>query len=96
MAESVCLKCKHKRYCKTGQEQPSKSVTINGCSRFELKHTQTNADRIRAMSDEELTEWLAYMNYSSCCPNNGAHDCRPTCRECWLDWLQEVSDGGTD
>lgn len=95
MAESVCLKCEHKRYCKTGQEQPSKSVTINGCSRFELKHTQTNADKLRAMSDEELAEWLEYNISCSDCRlatmcdvNNGK-----TCFGWWLEWLQqEVSE----
>ena len=50
-----------------------------------------NADGIRTMTDEELAEWLS--NITIVCPNGGA-DCKPTCKECWLDWLkQEVDDG---
>lgn len=57
----------------------------------------SNAEVLRAMSDEELAEWLNGMHYSYCCPNNGAHDCRMTCLVCWLDWLrQEVDNGGAD
>lgn len=54
----------------------------------------TNADRIRAMSDEELAEWFNVMNgIDKVCPDFGAHNCRESCRECWLDWLKrEVSE----
>ena len=45
-------------------------------------HYPTNADRIRAMSDEELAEWLA-KNDPECDP-----------AEWWLEWLkEEVKDG---
>jgi hypothetical protein len=46
------------------------------------KPKRTNADRIRAMTDEELAEWLA-KNDPECDPP-----------EWWLDWLkQKVEDG---
>lgn len=66
-----------------------------GC--FEGSHYKpkpiTNADRIRAMSDEELAEWLAEVNDFGGCPNRGAVNCQSECRQCWLDWLrQEASD----
>lgn len=61
---------------------------------------QTNADKLRAMSDEELAEWLATvpMSYEDVCPNPIPKECnggdRETCIQCWLDWLrQEASDG---
>lgn len=38
---------------------------------------KTNADRIRAMTDEELAEWL---------DNN---TCRFPIYKCWLDWLKK-------
>ena len=38
----------------------------------------TNADRIRAMSDEELAEYLNYICDQYYAPDNG-----------WLDWLKE-------
>lgn len=60
------------------------------CQNFMEPRLQTNADRIRAMSDEELAEWLAAHNErSAVCPNFGAHDCQASCIQCWLDWLKE-------
>lgn len=58
----------------------------------------TNADRIRAMTDEELADWLKYERISVCPPDTGHIHCNISdiCadRKCWLDWLkQEVSDG---
>ena len=41
----------------------------------------TNADRIRAMTDEELTEWLGYIGDAYYEPDGG-----------WLDWLKEEID----
>ena len=48
----------------------------------------TNADRIRAMTDEELAEYMSIY----CCSHK-THD--PRCQQfkdcglCWLDWLKE-------
>ena len=61
---------------------------------------QTNADRIRAMTDEELAEWGATL---PCCPLGPDLEelCYPQnvcentdfARKCWLNWLkQEVKD----
>lgn len=54
----------------------------------------TNADRIRAMTDEELATNFA----SRCCPKkdefydcgklNGKSFSWEDCRKCWLDWLK--------
>ena len=51
---------------------------------------QTNADRIRSMTDEEMAEWMAkYCERKTVfCPNFGAHDCQESCEQCWLDWLR--------
>lgn len=51
----------------------------------------TNGDRIRAMSDEELADWLGvYCNGQTaqevgkpCVSGMGS------CEECWLDWLKQ-------
>lgn len=62
--------------------------------RYFGKHLpQTNADRIRAMTDEELAEWLSDMHDTVTCPNNGAIDCNPSCKRCWLDWLKQEGEG---
>lgn len=53
----------------------------------------SNADRIRAMTDEELASFLYHLwDNSSWC--NGCCDEECSCEPCWLDWLkQEAEDG---
>lgn len=92
MTDSICLRCNHKRYCETGVTQPSENSCITGCSRFEPKPQQTNADKIRAMTDEEMAVWLSDMHDTTTCPNYGDYDCSPSCRRCWLAWLQKEAD----
>lgn len=53
---------------------------------------QTNADRIRSMTDEELAD-LINREISYCAPTSG--DCEKTsndCKACWLDWLQRPAE----
>ncbi len=50
------------------------------------EYKMTNADRIRAMSDEELAK---IIEHELGCPVTG--DCEKMykdCKACWLDWLQ--------
>lgn len=57
------------------------------------RKTTTNADRIRAMSDEELANILT--NYS----NNGGwitETGRQICYERIIEWLQQPAEGGTN
>ena len=84
-----CLKCEKLKDC------PWSSDPEVICSAYQQKPI-TNADRIRAMSDEELATWLGvYCNGQTaqevgkpCASDIGS------CEECWLDWLrQEVEDG---
>lgn len=51
----------------------------------------TNADKIRAMSDSELSRWLAAMRRNwECIPKAPLGECgKMPCSECWLNWLQE-------
>lgn len=53
----------------------------------------TNAERIRAMGDEELLEFLSDMN--GACTRVLQVNCGvyADCRECWKDWLAEEADG---
>jgi lauroyl/myristoyl acyltransferase len=47
---------------------------------------QTNADRIRAMSDEELADVVV-------CPHTGNWDlCRDDCKKCRLEWLKQPAE----
>ena len=60
------------------------------------KTPMTNADRIRAMSDEELAE-LIYRRHT-CPPGKGYLDCKisDTCDKCWVDWLQQPVKEGAE
>ena len=53
----------------------------------------TNADRIRAMTDDELADWLKYERIFVCPPDTGHIHCniQDICadRKCWLDWLKQ-------
>lgn len=56
----------------------------------------TNADRIRAMTDEELAELFANDNCGYCRIHDFcfAKGCAINCEDVWLDWLkQEARDG---
>ena len=55
-----------------------------------LAHPQTNADRIRAMSDEELADFI-----SACGCHDHAIDCKASCKDCTLEWLKQPAEGET-
>ena len=85
--ESICKRCANKRICSSAMLEARNSY-MTGCSRFEEAKPQTNADRIRGMTDEELAEYL----------DGVCHDlwqmfvAAP--QKMWLDWLkQEVPNG---
>ena len=53
----------------------------------------TNADRIRAMSDEELVRWVGLDS----CPKDAVCTLPVNCEKCWLDWLrQPVKEGDNE
>ena len=63
---------------------------LNKISSFEPWYAKqlTNADRIRAMSDEELASLL---NAAGCpCPEK---NCRPSCKACISEWLKQPAKG---
>ena len=54
----------------------------------------TNADRIRAMSDEELAELMFDLADCYYCPNNdreeyGCSDSKERCVATWIAWLKK-------
>lgn len=57
---------------------------------FKRYYKKTNADRIRAMSDEELAEFITndyfvpHCPYTECLDNN-----EESCYGCWLYWLKQ-------
>ena len=57
---------------------------------------QTNADKIRAMTDEELAEWIFdRVKCQNCqmlpCVKHG-EDGTGNCKELWLAWLRDEAD----
>lgn len=63
MVEYVnCQNCANKKCSRYG-----KDYGYTFCNYFEKKNKATHADRIRAMSDEELAEWLCSLMTAECC-----------------------------
>jgi len=65
------------------------------CSSYKQR-SMSNADRIRAMSDEELAKWMVEV----CCIDSPfgcpvfdpAIDKDTSCRTLWLDWLKSPAE----
>lgn len=62
-------------YCKTTACLYAPTIRVTSTPR-------TNADRIRAMTDEELAEWLDNNTYQF------------PIYKCWLEWLRQEADNG--
>lgn len=99
-----CKICAHP-YCVHAGKQ--RGIVLDCANYKPSPKPQTNADRIRAMSDEELAEWLADDGWD--CHNCSEHErlsdnpllrderCDEKCAEHCLDWLrQPVKDGDND
>ena len=54
----------------------------------------TNADRIRAMSDEELADIMSMHTATGACNDWGIphKKCGGNCRECIIDWLKQPAE----
>ena len=88
-----CKICEHPN-CQYAGEQ--RGFVINCTNYMPRQKPQTNADRIRAMSDEEL----ARVFNRGCPPDRPPKECvkywSVGCEGCWADWLrQPVKDGDT-
>ena len=63
---------------------------------FFIKESFTNADRIRAMTDEELSYYLDGLAGDGCPPqmspvcNKERYKCNV--RKCWLEWLKQEAE----
>lgn len=87
MAKTVmCKNCNNYRndWCEIVSDSPDPDM-VRDCRHFWLK---TNADRIRAMTDEELADWHAS------CPYIDKECTMKGCVKCVLEWLQQPAEGG--
>lgn len=93
MIYSICSVCKFADSCDSAK-------TIDPfCLNYE-KRPETNADHIRAMSNEELAGWTNHNCHcpppflDMFCPFRTDSMQTKSCQECWIDWLQSPVDGG--
>ena len=78
MAEfESCSKCKFDG--KSTHDFPCNECVHNAREHFRPK---SNADKIRAMSDEELAEWITKVT------NDAQRDARTKCDYQWGEWLK--------
>ncbi len=84
-----CVYCTEEGYCKKYSDDEVTSWCVQSPCKDEKS---SNADRIRAMTDEELATFLyhAWNNASWC----SAKDCpdEDSCLPCWLDWLRQEAE----
>lgn len=66
---------------------------------FQIEKKQTNADRVREMSDDELAAWIADIAMCDNCRAKNTDISKPCiglydgCKGNWFDWLkQEVQE----
>lgn len=94
-----CKNCKHLGYLFDGDKVGERvwcgniadSPVLDMERDCEYYVPQTNADRIRSMTDEELAEVL----FGSCIEHMGVEECshpEEACKSCVLDWLKEESE----
>ena len=89
----VCYNCGGHGFITATYENGQTSAICPVCGGIGTHEIQmTNADRIRAMSDEELAE-LIDRETDSCAPTGDCEKMSRDCKACWLDWLQQPAEG---
>ena len=85
----VCYNCGGHGFITATYESGQTSAICPVCGGIGTHEIQmTNADRIRAMSDEELAE-LIDRETDSCAPTGDCEKMSRDCKACWLEWLQQ-------
>ncbi len=92
MTTDKCFSCKrnHKSLlCKIC------GVGMNGEREYYTRNPITNADKIRAMSDEELADWFIKIQDDVADYYDGGHAFAPelpTLKDSWFDWLNKEAE----
>lgn len=87
----------HIPYCRCKKTDYIEPKDCENCEQYHSKHEPTNADRVRAMTDEELAGFLddiakgcdACPKRRYCLYEAEEHNCR----EIFLKWLKQEADG---
>lgn len=94
MSERYCSNCKYSEQSNIGllcmgQKGMPLVPPKSKCDSWKSSK-QTNADRIRAMSDEEVAEFFANMAVCDTCPLFGKmKPCPFGCKATWERWLKQ-------
>lgn len=86
-----CNTCANERYCYDGNHQLTRDCCAdNG---FTAYTPITKADRIRAMTDDELAKYINEISNGDCptvgdCPEGVRENETCTPWQCWLFWLK--------
>lgn len=89
-----CKKCQHHSCFYAGADR----ILSVECGTYTPPHkpkkSQTNADRIRAMSDEEMVD---LFRYRGCPPDRFTGKCVKVgvCEACWVEWLKQPAEEET-
>ena len=87
---ATCQICK---YAGNPKDKPPCS-DCKGYSKYEYEKPQTNADSIRAMSDEELAKILVDGFCCNLCKYKDTNrwDCPEECEKCCVEWLKQPAE----
>ena len=91
-----CKTCKHnngRQVVSKGEEPCFSCLTADEAFlKYESNGELTNADRIRAMTDEEMAELFARVTDCGECPHDRWPGCsvnEESCVKRWLEWLRQ-------
>ena len=92
----VCVNCAYKGTCTLASYYEAQGEHIVKCGN---RKPITNADRVRAMTDEELAYELSDVGCPATLTTCPYDDCdgQPSdemCQKCWLDWLRQEATNG--
>jgi hypothetical protein len=94
-----CKDCWNFDRCNAHGRTVDFAVDDGVCRELDLCKPMTNADRIRAMSDEELAKWLLdMMSHKVVCFDEGAFPYTPCrneehdCVKCGIEWLKQPAE----
>ena len=77
-------------YCKCKNVDFIEPKDCSNCEQYHSKSKPTKADSIRAMSDEQLAEFLKNIRFKNGgCPTDMSKCKNNSCYDCWLDWLRQ-------
>ena len=93
-SKEAFARCPDSRHC--GRREEATFAEGSECDQFNQQvanRPMTNADQIRAMSDEELAD---FINNHSICNIRTSYECKISycgiCSQCVLDWLQQPAE----